>query len=55
MIGDPQFIYYRKSMFQAAGITQTPTTFDELITVAKKLTTGNRKGLYIGNDGGVSR
>ena len=53
MIGDPQFIYYRKSMFQAAGITQTPTTFDELITTAKKLTSGNRKGLYVGNDGGV--
>jgi multiple sugar transport system substrate-binding protein len=54
MIGDPQFIYYRKSLFQAAGITQPPTTFDELISVAKKLTTGNRKGLYIGNDGGVT-
>lgn len=54
MIGDPQFIYYRKSMFQAAGITQTPTTFDELITTAKKLTSGNRKGLYVGNDGGVT-
>lgn len=54
MIGDPQFIYYRKSMFQAAGISQPPTTLDELISVAKKLTSGNRKGLYIGNDGGVA-
>lgn len=53
MIGDPQFIYYRKSMFQAAGIEQPPTTFDQLITIAKKLTNGNRKGLYVGNDGGV--
>lgn len=53
MIGDPQFIYYRKSMFQAAGIAQPPTTFDELIATAKKLTSGNRKGLYVGNDGGV--
>jgi multiple sugar transport system substrate-binding protein len=53
MIGDPQFIYYRKSMFQAAGITQPPTTFDELIATARKLTTGTRKGLYVGNDGGV--
>lgn len=53
MIGDPQFIYYRKSMFQAAGIQQPPTTFDELIDAARKLTSGNRKGLYVGNDGGV--
>lgn len=53
MIGDPQFIYYRKSLFQAAGITQPPTTFDDLIATAKKLNSGNRKGLYIGNDGGV--
>jgi multiple sugar transport system substrate-binding protein len=53
MIGDPQFIYYRKSLFQAAGIQQPPTTFDELITISKKLTSGTRKGLYIGNDGGV--
>ncbi len=52
MIGDPQFIYYRKSMFQAAGI-QPPTTFDQLITITKQLNSGNRKGLYIGNDGGV--
>src|SRR5258708_30518165 len=35
MISDPTFIYYRKSLFKAAGITQTPTTIDELITVAK--------------------
>jgi multiple sugar transport system substrate-binding protein len=54
MIGDPQFIYYRKSLFKAAGITTTPTTFDELMATAKKLTTGSRKGLYIGNDGGVT-
>ncbi len=53
MIGDPQFIYYRKSLFKAAGIEQPPTTFDDLITVAKKLTSGSRKGLYVGNDGGV--
>lgn len=54
MIGDPQFIYYRKSLFQAAGITQVPTTFAELMSAAQKLTTSSRKGLYIGNDGGVT-
>ena len=54
MISDPTFIYYRKSLFQKAGITQVPTTVDELITVAKKLTNGSTKGIYIGPDGGVS-
>jgi len=54
MINDPTFIYYRKSMFQKAGIQQPPTTIDELITVAKKLTSGNQKGIYIGPDGGVN-
>lgn len=54
MIGDPQFIYYRKSLFQEAGITQPPTTFAELMSAAQKLTKGNRKGLYVGNDGGVT-
>src|SRR6266581_2649023 len=43
MINDPTFIYYRKSMFQKAGV-QPPTTIDELITVAKKLSSGNQKG-----------
>lgn len=54
MLSDPTFIYYRKSLFQKAGITQVPTTVDELITVAKKLTSGNVKGIYLGPDGGVS-
>ena len=53
MINDPTFIYYRKSMFQQAGV-QVPQTIDELITVAKKLTNGSRKGIYIGPDGGVN-
>jgi len=53
MINDPTFIYYRKSMFQQAGL-QIPQTVDELIAAAKKLTNGNRKGIYIGPDGGVS-
>jgi multiple sugar transport system substrate-binding protein len=53
MISDPTFVYYRKSLFQKAGITSVPTTVDELIAVAKKLTTGSVKGIYIGPDGGV--
>ncbi len=53
MINDPTFVYYRKSMFQQAGV-QVPTTMDELIAVAKKLTNGSRKGIYVGPDGGVN-
>ncbi len=53
MINDPTFVYYRKSMFQAAGV-QPPATMDDLITIAKKLSNGNRKGIYIGPDGGVN-
>lgn len=34
---DPRAIYYRKSMFEKAGI-KPPTTHDELYTAAKKLT-----------------
>jgi ABC-type sugar transport system, periplasmic component len=54
MINDPTFIYYRKSMFTKAGISQTPTTMDELIATAKKVATANNvKSIYIGPDAGV--
>src|SRR5579859_2222915 len=53
MINDPTFVYYRKSMFQKAGL-QPPTTIDELIAAAKKLSSGSVKGLYVGPDGGVN-
>jgi len=53
MINDPTFVYYRKSLFDKAGL-QPPTTLDELITISKKLSTGNQKGIYIGPDGGVN-
>lgn len=53
MINDPTFIYYRKSLFQAAGL-EIPKTIDDLITAAKKLTNGNRKGIYLGPDSGVT-
>jgi multiple sugar transport system substrate-binding protein len=42
MISDPTFVYYRKSLFQKAGL-QVPTTVDELIAAAKKLTSGSMK------------
>jgi multiple sugar transport system substrate-binding protein len=53
MINDPTFVYYRKSMFQKAGI-QPPTTIDELIAATKKFSSGTVKGIYIGPDGGVN-
>ena len=53
MISDPTFVYYRKSLFQKAGL-QVPTTVDELIAAAKKLTSGSMKGIYLGPDGGES-
>jgi len=46
-------LYYRKSMLKKAGI-QPPTTVDELIEASKGLTTGDQKGLFIGNDAGVT-
>ncbi|WP_406195531.1 sugar ABC transporter substrate-binding protein [Streptomyces sp. NBC_01017] len=49
MIDDPQFFFYRPSLFEKAGV-EVPQTLDELIEAAAKLTTGNVKGLYLGND-----
>jgi len=51
MIVDPQFVYYRKSMFAKAGI-QVPKTMDELIAASKALDTGRVKGIYLSNDMG---
>ncbi|MDQ0752283.1 multiple sugar transport system substrate-binding protein [Streptomyces africanus] len=49
MIDDPQFFFYRKSMLEKAKV-EVPTTLDELMEAAAKLTTGKVKGLYMGND-----
>ncbi|MEO0565277.1 MAG: extracellular solute-binding protein, partial [Chloroflexota bacterium] len=53
MILDPQFIYYRVSAFEEAGI-EVPQTMDDLIAAATALDTGRVKGLYVGNDLGAS-
>ncbi len=53
MINDTTFVYYRKSLLQQAGL-QPPTTVDELIATAKKLSKGSVKGIYVGPDGGVN-
>lgn len=52
MIHDIVGIYYRKSVFEEAGIT-VPTTMDELIAAAAKLTSRRVKGLYLGQTGGL--
>ncbi|MCQ8827531.1 ABC transporter substrate-binding protein [Streptomyces malaysiensis] len=48
---DTQLLYYRKSMLKNAGL-EPPSTLDALIDAAKELTTGDVKGLFLGNDGG---
>lgn len=53
MIGDTGFIFYRRSMLEAAGV-KPPSTFDELLEAAQKLNTDKVKGLFLGNDGGAN-
>ncbi|CAL9623300.1 hypothetical protein SUDANB176_05896 [Streptomyces sp. enrichment culture] len=48
MIDDPQFFFYRRSMFDKAGVG-VPTTLDELLATAAELTTDKVKGCYLGN------
>ncbi|MCP9207243.1 ABC transporter substrate-binding protein [Streptomyces sp. NEAU-Y11] len=48
---DMQLLYYRKSMLEKAGV-EPPRTLDALVDAAKELTTGDVKGLFLGNDGG---
>lgn len=40
-------LFYNKTMFEAAGITAVPTTWDELATTAKALATDGKAGLAI--------
>ncbi|MEV1019335.1 sugar ABC transporter substrate-binding protein [Streptomyces sp. NPDC050264] len=49
-IDDIMVLYYRKSLLKKAGVTP-PTTFAELADAARALTSGNVKGLFLGNDG----
>lgn len=50
---DMQLLFYRKSMLSKAGVTP-PSTLDDLIAAAKKLTNSKVKGLFLGNDGGAA-
>ena len=53
MVDDMGVLYYRKSVLDKAGV-KPPTTIDELIAASKALTTKDQKGLFIGNDAGVT-
>ncbi len=53
MIIDTGLLYSRKSILDEAGIKH-PTTWDEMVEAAAALTTGRQKGLFLGNDGGIS-
>ncbi|MEO3806306.1 extracellular solute-binding protein [Nonomuraea sp. B1E8] len=50
MVVDPMLVFYRKSLFQKAGVA-VPASFAEFAAAAEKLTTGRQKGLFVGNDG----
>lgn len=52
MFVDATGFYYQPSVFKAAGVS-VPNSFEELIQTAKKLTTSDMKGAYIGNSMGV--
>jgi multiple sugar transport system substrate-binding protein len=52
MLTDTGGVYYRKSLFEAAGLA-IPTNIDELIAASNALNTGRQKGLYLGLDGGI--
>ncbi|MEU4212656.1 sugar ABC transporter substrate-binding protein [Streptomyces sp. NPDC026206] len=49
---DTQLLYYRKSLLEAAGV-RPPTTLDELVDAARRLSNAKVKGLFLGNDGGA--
>jgi multiple sugar transport system substrate-binding protein len=53
IVDDCTLIYYRKSVLEKKGV-KPPTTMDELVAAAKELTTKDQKGLFIGNDAGVT-
>src|SRR4051794_36922996 len=40
-------LYYNKAMFQAAGIANPPTTWEEFVADGKKLTHGNQWGVSV--------
>jgi multiple sugar transport system substrate-binding protein len=47
LYGMVQMLWYRKDLFQAAGITAAPKTWSELQSAAQKLTAGDKKGIAL--------
>jgi len=45
-------LFYNKSMFADAGIKTPPTTWDEFLSVARKLTKGKQYGVSLNSDPG---
>lgn len=43
-------LYYNKEMFEKAGITTPPSTWDEFLTAAQKLTSGKVYGFAVNQD-----
>ncbi len=52
MVTDTQVLYYRPSLLKKAGLAP-PQTLDELIAASKALVAPRRKGIFLGNDGGI--
>ena len=52
MVTDTQLIYYRPSLLKKAGMAP-PQTLDELVAASNALVAKRRKGIFLGNDGGV--
>ncbi|WP_308716666.1 ABC transporter substrate-binding protein [Phytohabitans maris] len=47
LYGMVQMLWYRKDLFAKAGITEAPKTWSQLLDDAKKLTSGNQKGIAV--------
>jgi multiple sugar transport system substrate-binding protein len=44
-------LYWNRKLFQAAGLSAPPTTWQELVDQGKKLTSGNTYGVMLGSSG----
>ncbi len=44
-------LFYNKGMFASAGVSAPPTTWDELVSIGKKLTGNGKYGLMLGAKG----
>lgn len=47
MYGMVQMLWYRKDLFEKAGIANAPATWDELLAAAEKLTSADQNGIVL--------